>query len=587
MKYIHTFFFTIGACLVFAQNQTLIDSLRNSLEGSSQAEKQQLLLDLSWEFAYSDIDSGEYYGLRGLELAKERNLPDEIAKAKSMLAIVYDIQGKVEESALLYLDVAKFYETNNNQAELSKTYNNLGVLFYYNGDTEKSFEYYKKSIDIDAALGDSLGVARSLINLAAIANTYGEWEKAFRYLKRGEKIAVFQDENGEVIRAINEALANNYIYQYKYDSALIYLNKAIRAFKQVGDNHSILSNLNGMIIVWRELGNYTKAENYLIEAEDLATIYDDQYLRKKRNEIAAELFDKKGDYQKAYSYLTKYLADNDSITSNERIRITSELEEKYQAEQKENEIAQLQIQQQQSKNQRNVLLLISALVVMGAIMLYILFRSKSKANAIISKSLAEKETLLKEIHHRVKNNLQVVSSLLSMQSRFITDKNALGAVNEGQSRVESMALIHQKLYQENNLSGVNAKEYIEDLAEILKNSYRTDSTIEFKYDVEDLTIDVDTIIPIGLILNELICNSLKHAYPNESEGTISIKLKEENKQLHLAVTDNGVGSSGESSEKSFGMVLIDSLALKLKATLQITSDKGTSTILNINKYKLV
>ncbi|CAN0320736.1 unnamed protein product, partial [Chrysoparadoxa australica] len=108
------------------------DSLRNSLEGASQAEKQQLLLDLSWEFAYSNIDSGEYYGQKGLELAQERKLPNEIAKAKSMLAIVYDIQGRVEKSAELYLDIAKFYQSNDNQAELSKVYNNLGVLFYYN-----------------------------------------------------------------------------------------------------------------------------------------------------------------------------------------------------------------------------------------------------------------------------------------------------------------------------------------------------------------------------------------------------------------------------------------------------------------------
>ncbi|WP_436515064.1 tetratricopeptide repeat-containing sensor histidine kinase [Ekhidna sp. To15] len=585
MKYLATIFALI--CFsAFGQNATLTDSLKQRLKTSTSNQQHSILIDLSWEYSYSDIDSAEYYAIRGLELAEERNSPLEITRAKSMLAIVYDIKGEVEKAAKTYLDVATFYESSSNESELSRVYNNLGVLFFYNGDMDQSWKYYRKSIMLDSLLGDSLGVAASLINLAAISNKWEKLDKAYKYLKRGEKIA---ENSGDdwITRSIYEGLANNYLYKGEYDSSLIYINKALPLFKKIGDHHSTLTNLTGLIIAYTGLKNYTKAERTLKEAEELSKTYDEINIRSKRNIAASRLYAAQNDFSQAYNYQKLYQVDYDSITNQERLRITNDLEKKYQTEQKENEIVKLQIQQQQSRNQRNILLLISALVILAAVMLFILVRSKAKANAIISKSLSEKETLLKEIHHRVKNNLQVVSSLLSMQSRFITDENALGAVNEGQTRVESMALIHQKLYQENNLSGVNAKEYIEDLAEILKQSYSTDTDIEFEYDIDELMIDVDTIIPIGLILNELICNSLKHAFPEAEEGLIKVGLKEIGNELKLEISDNGVGSESAPSEKSFGMVLIDSLAMKLKATLQINTQGGTSVMLNIGKYKLV
>ncbi|MEP0985306.1 histidine kinase dimerization/phosphoacceptor domain -containing protein [Ekhidna sp.] len=585
MKYLATIFLLIASPAI-CQYNALIDSLKLQLTQSTIEERLSILIDLSWEYSYSDIDSSEHYAIQGLRLAEESEIPLKIARAKSMLAIVYDIQGEVEKSAETYLEVAKFYESAGNKSELSRVFNNLGVLFFYSGDLNQSWKYYKKSINLDSLLGDSVGVAASLINLAAISNKWEKLDLAYRYLKRGERIAEKSDDEW-ITRSIYEALANNYLYKGEYDSSLIYINKALPLFKKSGDHHSTLTNLNGLIVAYTGLNDYEKAEESLREAQELAKNYDEINLRSRRNRAAASLFAAKKDYERAYSYQSLYQIDYDSITNQERLRITSDLEKRYQTEQKEKEIAQLHIQQQQSTNQRNFLLLISTTVVMGAILLLVLFRSKSKANAIISKSLAEKETLLKEIHHRVKNNLQVVSSLLSMQSRFITDENALGAVNEGQTRVESMALIHQKLYQENNLSGVNAKEYIEDLAEILKQSYSTNTDVEFEYEVDELMIDVDTIIPIGLILNELICNSLKHAFPESEEGIIRVGLKEIDHELKLEISDNGVGLDHVSSEKSFGMVLIDSLAMKLKATLQINTQNGTAVVLNIGKYKLV
>lgn len=573
--------------LSLGQSPILIDSLKRELAVSNDSISQILLADLAWEYCYSNIDSAEFFGLAGLELAKKRNHADDLIKAKGVLAIIYDINGDDRQSAKLYLEVAKYYEEQNNIVELSKTYNNLGVLFYYNEDYSKSEEYFLESMAIDEQLGDSLGIATSLINLAAISNYSDNYSQSFKYLNRSKNIAVELRDNADILASVYRELAATSEYVGNHDSTIYYSRKALPEFIQSNDRHSILSSYNSLMGAYSSLGNYDSALFYLNRAQKFSNSYDDIILRRSRYERGSKIYAALGDFENAYLFQSKYLSDNDSITSMDRIKAINELEEKYQSEQKEMAIAKLQIEQQKSNNERTVLIFSILLILATSVLLFGLYRVKSKSEATIAKSLTEKETLLREIHHRVKNNLQVVSSLLSMQSRFIEDEKALGAVSEGQSRVESMALIHQKLYQDSNISSVNVLDYVKDLTETLRRSYTTETEIHFQYEVDELHIDVDTIIPIGLILNELICNSLKHAFPNKTEGTITVKLNEQVNKLRMEVSDDGVGANAPiKSKNSFGSVLIDSLAAKLKATLSIENEHGMCTVLNITRYKL-
>lgn len=149
---------------------------------------------------------------------------------------------------------------------------------------------------------------------------------------------------------------------------------------------------------------------------------------------------------------------------------------------------------------------------------------------------------MKEIHHRVKNNLQIISSLLDLQSLTIQDAQASEAVKESRNRVHSMALIHQNLYNEGNIKGIQIENYINHLAENLFQSYNIQpGKVKLKTDIEQIDLDVDTVIPIGLILNELLSNSLKYAFTNKEAGIILVKLKQLNGSLLLEVKDNGAG----------------------------------------------
>lgn len=196
----------------------------------------------------------------------------------------------------------------------------------------------------------------------------------------------------------------------------------------------------------------------------------------------------------------------------------------------------------------------------------------------LKKSLQEKDVLMKEIHHRVKNNLQIISSLLSLQSDYIQNKTDLAIFKDSQCRAKSMALIHEKLYQSGLLKSINIKDYIQALASELIGTYSAEGKIiTLDMDVDDILMDVDTAIPLGLILNEIITNSLKHAFV-EKEGEIKVYLKSSDDQIQLEVADNGIGMRTDidwRNTDSLGLQLVNSLCRQIDGEIELDNAHGT------------
>jgi two-component sensor histidine kinase len=202
-----------------------------------------------------------------------------------------------------------------------------------------------------------------------------------------------------------------------------------------------------------------------------------------------------------------------------------------------------------------------------------------QSNQKLETSLREKEVLIKEIHHRVKNNLQTVSSLLSLQARLLLDPAARSAFKDSQMRVQSMALIHEKLYQSENLALVNLRPYIENLVAILLRSYQAQvGQVRLVTQLEDVSVGIDTAVPVGLILNELISNAFKHAFADGRAGTITIRLwREDAQRICLSCQDDGRGLPPDfdiRTSKSLGMQLVNSLVNQLAGELHISGSSG-------------
>ena len=202
-----------------------------------------------------------------------------------------------------------------------------------------------------------------------------------------------------------------------------------------------------------------------------------------------------------------------------------------------------------------------------------------QAEEKIKASLLEKETMLKEIHHRVKNNLQVISSLLDLQSSYLKDEKAKEMLQNSMDRVSTMAKIHTMLYQSEDMSRVDFGGFIRDLSSRLRQSYGiSGSPVGVNVNVSDVSLTIETSIPCGLILNELVSNALKHAFPEGKGGEVYISMKSEGDQFTLTVQDNGIGFSAAvdfQDPRSLGLELVSLLVRQVNGTIDLEVDGGT------------
>ena len=369
-----------------------------------------------------------------------------------------------------------------------------------------------------------------------------------------------------------------------------------------------------LAIVYEEIGEYKKAYDkvLLIEDKEMMNDFESSFLGLKSQKYRLERV--LGYNENALKTVDDLLATRDSFQKLEFKQLSVEMAAKYEAKEQEQEILLLNKEGElkdikiQRSNTTKWLFGIGAL----ALLLFSFYLAKNirdkkkhniileEKNEIINANLIEKETLLKEIHHRVKNNLQIISSLLRLQSRTIDDPDTKEVFLEGQNRVESMALIHQNLYKENNLKGVEVKNYIEKLCNNLLETYQlSKEDIELKLDIKPINLDITTLIPLGLIINELFSNSLKYAFTEELNPILGVQLFEENNQLHLIIYDNGHGINDEMIEFlnnaqmrgnknwGFGTRLIKTFAKKLEATIHAKNTDGTEVKLIIDSYEIV
>lgn len=316
------------------------------------------------------------------------------------------------------------------------------------------------------------------------------------------------------------------------------------------------------------------------------------------NELFA-VFKKSGNRDSAFAYLQAAKALGDSLHNADRAKtnLYQRLNLTGQINRQEAEKATMS----SANRTRTYALLAGIAVVMAvALLLYRNNRQRKKANTVLQNTLAElnlaqtallarsaeNELLLKEIHHRVKNNLEVVSSLLALQSNGINDVATKEAMLEGQNRVQSIGIVHQKLYQGKNLGAIEMKDYFINLSESILDSFGAHKRIQVECAMNALDVDVDTAVPRGLIVNELLTNTIKYAFPDGRSGKVRIRLEQmPGGTLHMQVSDNGVGKSGTTAGTGFGGQLVTLLTQQLGGTMKEESGNGTRVFFQFKPVK--
>lgn len=322
---------------------------------------------------------------------------------------------------------------------------------------------------------------------------------------------------------------------------------------------------------------------------------------KEAHLIMSENFAAMNEYEKAFILHEKYWSHQDSLFQRDTKSKLERIQTEFETEKKDVQILQQEkLIAQQKRTQFLTYGILGLLAILMSVLFYNFRKNKTTnqqlknlnkdlgiKNTELDQRNAENELLLKEIHHRVKNNLETVSSLLALQSAQISDPMVLDAIQESQNRVQSMGMIHQKLYQGKNLSAIEMKDYFINLGEGVLDSFGLDDRIRIECVMDELELDVDTAVPIGLIVNELLTNAMKYAFPKGREGTIKISMKEEGKHLKLEIADNGIGKEvlNKKSSKGFGTQLVHLLTQQLDGKLEEIVENGTIISLEFKKIK--
>jgi two-component sensor histidine kinase len=380
-------------------------------------------------------------------------------------------------------------------------------------------------------------------------------------------------------------IAQVYVKRDLLDSAVYYADKAVSLAKKHNQLSSLTYSYTWLSQVAKRRGDMAGSIRYLDMAMKIAAELKHPFRQMELYKYMVTSFRDAGKYREALDAQTRYGTIRDSLQVLNNVRQVGELQIQYEAGKKDRQISELaEINSLRSKQTAGAMGGLGLVLILAFMMFkqYRIIRQKNLALAENNRKIGEQadklQLMMKELHHRVKNNLQIVSNLLSLQGNRLVDEDARGIIKAGQQRIETMSIIHKSLYSQETMNVVNMRQYVTDLLESIMQSFgieRGETELRITVEVEEL--DVDIAMPLGLIINEWITNSFKHAFHHVKKPVITLKLIEMQGQMQLEMMDNGPGFDlkiWEHSKRSFGVRLIKVLAKQLEGHCRVIPGAG-------------
>ena len=496
--------------------------------------------------------------------------------------------------------------------QLCEINNGIGIILLQLENREESIKYFKNALEIAEKYKDN----SSTILILNIVDNY------LRINKPGDALKFIEGERQKNIKIKYESdkyiipmsFLSIYLFEKKYGMAKLYCNDVLKnlAISKPNDR-----NLNSIYVLitryYLATRQFSSARNYLNLAIALSNKINDPPRISKNYNLLFQLDTAQGNYQSAIRNILRYNAIHDSLFNETKSQQINKLEIQFKTEQKEVEIKikdrdiqllnQKNLIQKESLEHANLLknVTIASVLFLLALLglLYNLYRQKQQSNRLfthnnlvithknelLQKLLNEKEWLLKEVHHRVKNNLHTVICLLESQAEYL-ENDALKAIENSQHRIYAMSLIHQKLYQSEDIKTIDMSLYLPEFIGYLNDSFNINNRIRFHLEIEMIKLGVAKAIPLALIINEAITNSLKYAFPQNQNGTITIRMQKSYDNISLEISDNGIGINPlivTDRSGSLGLKLMKGLSEDINAEFSIENQNGTKISLFFNE----
>ena len=527
-------------------------------------------------------------------------------RAYDMMTLFSVYKGELNKALFYGLKAASIQESHGNIGLSERPYDNLGKVYAELNSNDLALQYFQKAISILQSK-DTVVYGEILKNITQLLLRMGRPGEALAVVDKVVTPRNFDDPYDR--ETLKEIYGNCYLALGQYNAAEKNYLERYDAVARLNDKVELLIASVPLAKLYIKIGEYSKAFFYLNKlASDtskglvpISVQRDVQYMLYQADSAG-------GNYRSAISHIKSYKLLNDSIFNTTKNRQIEELKVQYETVKKDQRI-QLLIDQSALKNAalqrtlfiRNVSLAGAVLMVVLLLLVYSRYRNKRKNNIILQKQkniirqnnldlqllnaqqhklLAEKEWLMKEVHHRVKNNLQIIISLLNAQAESLENPFALNAIIESRERMQAMALIHQRLYLSNENTLINMRCYIREMVDYLDSGFSDAGNISFQVAVEDVGLDITQVVPLGLMINEAITNAVKYAFPGGRAGVINIILLHTTPDTMLmSISDNGVGFPDDSAigeGNSFGIQLMRLFAEQLEGQLSFKNDQGVS-----------
>lgn len=575
----------------------------------------------------SNPDSAGLFAKKGLSSSLQLGYKKGIARAFMRFGVLSNAEGK-SDSALYYFKHAyRLRSTLKDIKGMANACREISYVYSGTANFDSAFSYCLTALHLNESINNNLEIGINCNDLGTLFLDYKNYKQAKYYFEKA--IALLSKESDSTYFGLAyNGLASYYVQQNNYEKAEQLFQTALKINKQLGNLKAVNQNNTNLALCYNLLGQRKKSisyyyqalsyyleENYFYEACIVYQALSEIYHQNHQNDSAlvcltkaiplanqggfkdlkamcyktlSDIYSSTGNYKEAFSIQQKYLELNDSLLNTEKVKQISEMQTKYETEKKDKEIILLNKDNElkTAANKREKLKFyysVGILCIVG-LFLFIVFIQKNKISREKKRSdqlVLDKEMLIKEIHHRVKNNLEVISSLLELQSEGIDNEKAKAAIVEGQNRVQSIALIHHKLYRTDNVSAVNFKSFANDLFNQVSSVFKKPGTeINFELEAPEIEISIDTAVPLGLILNELLTNSFKYAVNTASKNCIRIELRPAKEEALNTVLyrDNGPGLPDNYDlvkSSSLGMKVIQLLTKQLGGKLNFYNDNGS------------
>lgn len=543
---------------------------------------------------YALKNNGEFsealvYYLKSHELIKDIDTKKNRATLLNNIGTVYNDQGNNKKALTYYFKSLKLNEEINEKEGMAISLNNIGYLFVNQDENSKALEYFEKSLKITEEIGNKGAIAHTLNNIGNVYKKQKDTTTALTYFERSLSIQQeISDKNGMASTLNN--IGTLYKDKGNFSKALQYHYQSLNVSKETDNKRGMSLALNAVGNIYLKQGKSLKAEAYATESLKIAQEIGFPTSISAASEILTEVYQVNNNWEKAFQMYKLHDIMKDSLQNAEIEKSIIRQQANYEIEKKEQKLIIMTTQNelQELKLNKNKILInyfIFALILV-LILTVVLYRGYQKKRLInellesqkteIIKKSEEKTAMLKEIHHRVKNNLQVVNSLLKLQSREIEDQKVLAIFKEAQNRVLSMALLHEKMYRSEDIKHIDLQEHISLLIDDLLKTYVINKNIQSNVKIANVTFGLQTLVPLGLIINEIISNALKHAFKDKDEGVIKVHLNQLNdEQYELIIGDNGIGSEELISDSGLGKKLIHTFAKQLKGSIERIAEEGT------------